>query len=81
VDFGQLVRREWGAVTFVLTVLVGLIIVPAAFIFLNKGPAPVSLPQPESSPSVSASASPTASPSPSPSVSPTASPTPSPSPT
>jgi cytoskeletal protein RodZ len=81
VDFGQLVRREWGAVTFVLTVLVGLIIVPAAFIFLNKGPAPVSLPQPESSPSVSASASPTASPSPSPSASPTASPTPSPSPT
>ncbi len=78
-SFGQLVRKEWGAVTFVLTVLVGLIIVPAAFIFLNKGPAPVTLPQPESSPTVSVSASPTASPSPT--VSPSASPTPSPSPT
>jgi hypothetical protein len=83
VDFGQLVRREWGAVTFVLTVFVGLIIVPVAFIFLNKGPAPVNLPQPESSPTVSVSASPAASPSPvaSPSASPSASPTPSPSPT
>ena len=82
-DFGQLVRKEWGAVTFVLTVLVGLIIVPAAFIFLNKGPAPVALPQPESAPTISVSASPSASPSPgaSPSASPPASPTPSPSPT
>ena len=82
-DFGQLVRKEWGAVTFVLTVLVGLIIVPAAFIFLNKGPAPVNLPQPEASPAISVSASPSASPSPgaSPSASPPASPTPSPSPT
>ena len=82
-DFGQFIRREWGAVTFVLTVLIGLIIVPAAFIFLNKGPAPVNLPQPEASPSVSVSASLTASPSPgsSPSASPSAFPSPSPSPT
>ena len=57
-DFGQLIRKEWGAVSFVVTVIVGLIIVPAAFIFLNKGPAPVNLPEP--SPSVSVSASPTA---------------------
>jgi hypothetical protein len=78
VDFGQLIRKEWGAVTFVVTVIAGLIIVPAAFIFLNKGPAPVSLPQPEASPTVTVSASPTASPSPSasPSASPAASPTP-----
>jgi hypothetical protein len=78
VGFGQLIRKEWGAASFVVTVIVGLIIVPAAFIFLNKGPAPVNLPQPEASPSVSVSASPSASPSPgaSPSASPTASPSP-----
>jgi hypothetical protein len=83
VDFGTLIRKEWGAVSFVVTVIAGLIIVPAAFIFLNKGPAPVSLPAVESSTTVTASASPTASPSPgvSPSASPSASPSPSPSPT
>jgi biopolymer transport protein ExbD len=76
VNFGQLIRREWGAVTFVVTVLVGLIIVPIAFLFLNKGPAPVNLPEASPSPTVSVSASPSASPSPSPSASPSASPTP-----
>jgi hypothetical protein len=30
------VRREWGAVTFVLTVLVGIIVVPAALYFGNQ---------------------------------------------
>jgi hypothetical protein len=75
VDFGQLIRKEWGAVSFVVTVIVGLIIVPAAFIFLNKGPAPVTLPQPEASPTVTVSASP------SPGVSPSASPSALPSPT
>ena len=84
-DFGQLIRKEWGAVSFVVTVIAGLIIVPVAFIFLNKGPAAVNLPTPESSPSVSVSASPTVPPSPgaSPKASPPASPsaTPSPSPT
>ncbi len=30
-------RREWGAVTFVLTVLVGMIIVPLALIFGHQG--------------------------------------------
>jgi hypothetical protein len=73
VGWGTLIRKEWGAVSFVVTVILGLIIVPVAFIFLNKGPAPVNLPTPEASPSVSVSASPSAGPS--------ASPTPSPSPT
>jgi hypothetical protein len=73
VDFGTLIRKEWGAVSFVVTVIAGLIIVPVAFIFLNKGPAPVNLPTIESTPTVSASASPT--------PSPTATPSPSPSPT
>lgn len=76
-DLGQLIRREWGAVSFVLTVLAGLIIVPIAFIFLNKGPAPVNLPGP--SPSVSASPSPSASPAASPGASPSAGPVASPS--
>ncbi len=38
------VRREWGAVTFVLTVIVGMIVVPLALYFTNQGPAPVSVP-------------------------------------
>jgi len=58
--------REWGAVTFVLTVLVGILIVPIALVVGNKPPPPPALPNP--SPSVTASASP------SPSVSPTARP-------
>jgi hypothetical protein len=80
VDFGTLIRKEWGAVSFVVTVIAGLIIVPVAFIFLNKGPAPVNLPTPESTPTVSASASPSpvASPTATPSASPAASPSPSP---
>jgi hypothetical protein len=80
VNFGRFIRKEWGAVSFVVTVIAGLMIVPAAFFFLNKGPAPVNLPEPSPSPSVSVSASPTASPSPgvSPSASPSASPSPSP---
>jgi hypothetical protein len=40
------VRKEWGAVTFVLTVLVGMIIVPLALYFANQGPSPVALPTP-----------------------------------
>jgi len=80
VNFGQLIRREWGAVSFVVTVLAGLVIVPLAFFFLNKGPTPVNLPESSPSPTVSASASPTSSPSPSPSASASPSPSPSPSP-
>jgi len=55
--------REWGAVTFVLTVVVGILIVPIALIVGNKPPPPPALPNP--TPSVSAPASPAASPSPS----------------
>jgi len=40
------VRREWGAVTFVLTVIVGMIVVPLALYFTNKGPAPVAVQTP-----------------------------------
>jgi len=32
-------RREWGAVTFVLTVLIGIIVVPAALYFGNQSAA------------------------------------------
>jgi hypothetical protein len=38
------VRREWGAVTFVLTVIVGMIVVPVALYFANQGPSPVAVP-------------------------------------
>jgi hypothetical protein len=38
------VRREWGAVTFVLTVLVGMVVVPVALYFTNVGPSPVTGP-------------------------------------
>jgi hypothetical protein len=33
------VRREWGAVTFVLTVLLGILVVPAALYFGNQSAA------------------------------------------
>jgi len=54
------VRREWGAVTFVLTVIVGMIVVPLALYFTNQGPAPVSVPNitiASPSPSAASSAS------------------------
>jgi hypothetical protein len=38
------VRREWGAVTFVVTVVVGMVVVPLALYFTNAGPAPLTLP-------------------------------------
>ncbi len=38
------VRREWGAVTFILTVLVGMVVVPLALYFANQGPGPLVLP-------------------------------------
>ena len=34
-------RREWGAVTFVVTVLVGMIVVPLTLYFANLSPAPI----------------------------------------
>ena len=33
-------RREWGAVTFVLTVVVGMIVVPLALYLAGVGPGP-----------------------------------------
>ena len=56
------VRREWGAVTFVLTVLVGIIIVPLALYFTNVGPAGVTVPGTTTVSSARASAAATASP-------------------
>jgi hypothetical protein len=68
-------RREWGAVAFVITVLIGIIVVPAALILKNPAtaaPAVLVTPSPTPSPTASAPASPTTSPSrtPSPSASP-----------
>jgi hypothetical protein len=40
----EFVRREWGAVTFVITVIVGMVIVPLALYFANQGPGPVVVP-------------------------------------
>ena len=73
---GQLLRREWGAVTFVATVVVGLIIVPVGLYFGNRAPAPVALPV--TSPAATLTPAVPASPSPS-APAPTASPSPKPS--
>jgi hypothetical protein len=62
---GSFLRREWGAVTFVLTVLIGLIVVPAALYFEHPGTKAAS-----SVPAASAPASPAPSRSGSPSASP-----------
>jgi hypothetical protein len=67
-------RREWGAVTFVLTVIAGMIVVPLALFFANQGPAAITTPNLTTTSSARAStvqtASPARSPSPSPSHSP-----------
>jgi hypothetical protein len=68
------VRREWGAVTFVLTVIVGMIVVPLALYFGNQGPGPVSAPTITTVSSARASGAQTASPARSPSPSPSHSP-------
>jgi hypothetical protein len=49
------VRREWGAVTFVLTVLVGMVVVPVALYFTNVGPSPITGPTPTAASSTRAS--------------------------
>ena len=49
-------RREWGAVTFVLTVFAGVLIVPLALILNNQSPHQAVLPG-NSTPTVSSSAS------------------------
>ena len=38
------VRREWGAVTFIVTVVVGMVVVPLALFFANQGPQPIIVP-------------------------------------
>jgi hypothetical protein len=50
-------RREWGAITFVLTVLAGVIIVPIALVVGNQSPHPAALVT-SPTPTVSAPASP-----------------------
>ena len=68
-------RREWGAVTFVLTVVAGMIVVPLALYFAGVGPGQVASPNlPTAS---SARATSVHSPTPSPSHSPSPSPSPS----
>jgi hypothetical protein len=64
------VRREWGAVTFVLTVIIGMVAVPLALYFGNQTPHPVSA-APIATPASSAreaSPSPTSTPTPVPST-------------
>jgi hypothetical protein len=39
VDWGTVLRREWGAFLFVLTVVVGLVAVPLALYFNGQKPA------------------------------------------
>jgi hypothetical protein len=56
------VRREWGAVTFVLTVLVGAVAVPVALFLGNHAPAAQGTIPARPAPAVSVSASPSASP-------------------
>jgi hypothetical protein len=68
-------RGEWGAVTFVLTVIAGMIVVPLALYFANVSPGAIATPTISSTSSARASSvassvhttSPTPSPSPSPS--------------
>jgi hypothetical protein len=50
-------RREWGAVTFVLTVFAGIVIVPAALVLGNQSPRPAALVA-SPTPTVSAPATP-----------------------
>jgi cytoskeletal protein RodZ len=66
------VRREWGAVTFILTVLVGIVVVPLALYLANQGPGPLTVPH--STTASQAASSARTSPSPSPSHSPSPSP-------
>jgi hypothetical protein len=71
-------RREWGAVTFVLTVIAGMIVVPVALYFAGVGPGPIATPNLNTSSSARASTVHSPLPSPSPSHSPTPSHSPSP---
>jgi hypothetical protein len=74
VNWGAL-RGEWGAVTFVLTVVAGMIVVPLALYFANVSPGAISTPTVSTTSSArassvqTASSAQTTSPSPSPSAS------------
>jgi hypothetical protein len=75
VNWGAL-RGEWGAVTFVLTVIAGMIVVPLALYFANVSPGAIATPIISSTSSarassVTSSSAQTTSPTPSPSASPT----------
>ena len=69
-------RGEWGAVTFVLTVVAGMIVVPLALYFANVSPGAITIPPSTTSSSARASSAnlPTPSAKPTPSASPSASP-------
>jgi len=69
----SVLRKEWGAVTFVLTVIVGIIVVPLALYFTNQGPAAIAAPPVTTASSARASSAQVASPTPT-AVSPTPSP-------
>jgi hypothetical protein len=58
----DVLRREWGAVTFVLTVVAGMVVVPIALYLANAGPHPVAA-NPVVTPSAAASSANIASPS------------------
>jgi hypothetical protein len=55
-SWSELFRKEWGAVTFVLTVLAGMIAVPIAFFFFHQAPGPVTVAVPNPTPSAASSA-------------------------
>jgi hypothetical protein len=58
----SVLRKEWGAVTFVLTVIVGIIVVPLALYFTNQGPAAIAAPPVTTASAARASSVQTASP-------------------
>lgn len=62
-NWGSL-RNEWGAVTFVLTVVAGLIVVPVALYFANVSPTAVTTPNITTTSSARASGAELPSPSP-----------------
>jgi hypothetical protein len=55
-------QKEWGAVTFVLTVVVGMIVVPLALYFTNVGPGAIATPSIPTASSARASSADVASP-------------------
>jgi hypothetical protein len=64
------VRKEWGAVTFIVTVILGMVVVPLALYFANQGPGPLTIPSVNTVSSAASGSRGTAERSPSPSPSP-----------